>query len=218
MIPYNVFVLVRGTVLAFIVGALILLAACGSNRHDEENRKIQLEKQALELQINDLKTSNAKLKQELEHEKSKPVEIKYVDRIVENEQKSMTFFKIMGMWIMGLSVGAGIILHFLIPSMWYFGAAGLGTGGFFYYCALTNQFLTPFMPYFVLAAATLIFFGAVIYAYKRINWTPDEKQGLNDIAHGDSTSDAAKKLLEDVLVKSKPKFWSLIPSFLQKRV
>lgn len=190
--------------LVYIVGILFVFVSCYGPKNTDNSPVVKMQ-----LEIDTQKEMIQRLETELEHEKNKPVVIKYVDKIVEKEQESMTAFKILGMWMMGLSIGASVILHFLIPTMWYFGLAGFATGGGFYYLALTNQFLTPFMPYIMMGVVSLIFLGACVYIYYRVDWTNSERQGLADIVEGADTF-AAQKLLKDVFMQPKRTF---LPTF-----
>lgn len=178
----------------YIVFILALLVLPGFSCSEQKRQNETILQMAAEIET--LKKENNSLKGSIHNVKEVVKEVIPEDakRAVTENHSLMTKFQILGMFIIGIGVLATIVLWSIIPPFKYIGFAVTACGGAWYYLAITNQILIPFLPYVILAVLAFCFVGGVIYAIKHIDWTPDEKEGIKDIANGRYNTPMATKL------------------------
>lgn len=125
------------------------------------------------------------------------VKTEEVERVIKDNSDLMVWFKVIGMALMGLGAGFYVIARKLLPFAAVIGLGVIATGGAFFFISLSTQLAMGWYPYFLFTALCIGFLMGLIYVIRRIDWTPDEKEALQDIRDGRDTP-LARKLLEDL--------------------
>ena len=141
---------------------------------------------------------SAKAPKEIVVEKIKEVIVtEHVKEVIKDTSSLLNWFKVIGMGLMGLSIGFYVIARSLFGGVAVIGLGGFATGATFFGMSLSTQIALGWAPYFLFAWLVIGSLMALVYLLKHVNWTPDEKEAIDDIRNRRDT-ELARKLLADM--------------------
>lgn len=176
--------------------ALLLLPGCYGG-----NARQQIAE--LEQKLAEANARANKAPKEVIVEKIKEVVVtEHVKEVVKDTTSLLNWFKVIGMGLMGLSIGFYVIARSLFGGVAVIGLGGFATGATFFGMSLSTQIALGWAPYFLFAWLVIGSLMALVWILKNVNWTPDEKEAVDDIRNGRDT-ELARKLLADLNLKSK---------------
>ena len=121
----------------------------------------------------------------------------HVKEVIKDTSSLLNWFKVIGMGLMGLSIGFYVIARSLFGGVAVIGLGGFATGATFFGMSLSTQIALGWAPYFLFAWLVIGSLMALVYILKHVNWTPDEKEAIDDIRNRRDT-ELARKLLADM--------------------
>lgn len=171
--------------------ALLLLPGC-------QGRNVKQQIAELQQQLAEANAKDAQTPKEIVVEKIKEVVVtQHVKEVVKDTTSLLNWFKVIGMGLMGLSIGFYVVARSLFGGVAVIGLGGFATGLTFFGMSLSTQIALSWAPYFLFAWLVIGSLMALFYIVKHVNWTPDEKEALADIMQGRDTP-LARKLLADI--------------------
>lgn len=158
---------------------------------------VKARQQIVELEQKLAEVQAAKPKEVIKEKIKEVIVTEQVKEVVQDTTSLLNWFKVIGMGLMGLSIGFYVIARTMFGGVAVIGLGGFATGATFFGISLSTQLALGWIPYFLFAWLVIGSLMALYYIVKHVNWTPDEKEAVLDIKNGRDT-ELARKLLADI--------------------